>query len=139
MRISTLLNYANDPTESARQAKALESAGVDMIWIPEAYGFDAVSLLGYLAAETETVGLGSGILNTYSRTPAALAQTAASLDSLSGGRFTLGFFFQAEDGIRGRSPSRGLGDVYKRQVTGLLWLTQTRLLHIVMRLFYSIF
>ena len=90
MRISTLLNYANDPTESARQAKALESAGVDMIWIPEAYGFDAVSLLGYLAAETETVGLGSGILNTYSRTPAALAQTAASLDSLSGGRFTLG-------------------------------------------------
>ena len=45
-----------------------------MIWIPEAYGFDAVSLLGYLAAETETVGLGSGILNTYSRTPAALAQ-----------------------------------------------------------------
>ena len=90
MRISTLLNYANDPKDSARQAKDLESAGVDMIWIPEAYGFDAVSLLGYLAAETETVGLGSGILNTYSRTPAALAQTAASLDSLSGGRFTLG-------------------------------------------------
>ena len=90
MRITTLLNYATDPSEAATQARDLESAGVDMIWIPEAYGFDAVSLLGFLAATTDTVGLGSGILNTYSRTPAALAQTAAGLDALSGGRFTLG-------------------------------------------------
>ena len=90
MRIATSLNYATDPSEAANQARGLEAAGVDMIWIPEAYGFDAVSLLGFLAATTDTVGLGSGILNTYSRTPAALAQTAAGLDSLSGGRFTLG-------------------------------------------------
>ena len=90
MRITTLLNYATDPSEAATQARDLESAGVDMIWVPEAYGFDAVSLLGFLAATTDTVGLGSGILNTYSRTPAALAQTAAGLDALSGGRFTLG-------------------------------------------------
>ena len=90
MRITTSLNYATDPQEAAAQAKELEAAGVDCIWIPEAYGFDAVSLLGYLAASTSTVGLASGILNTYSRTPALLAQTAAGLDALSGGRFSLG-------------------------------------------------
>ncbi len=90
MRISTSLNYATDPSTAAAQARELEAAGVDRIWIPEAYGFDAVSLLGYLAASTSTVELGSGILNTYSRTPALLAQTAAGLDALSDGRFVLG-------------------------------------------------
>ncbi|MBJ30514.1 MAG: LLM class F420-dependent oxidoreductase [Acidimicrobiaceae bacterium] len=90
MRISTSLNYATDPATAATQARELEAAGVDRIWIPEAYGFDAVSLLGYLAASTSTVELGSGILNTYSRTPALLAQTAAGLDALSDGRFVLG-------------------------------------------------
>ena len=90
MRITTSLNYATDPQTAASQARELEAAGVDRIWIPEAYGFDAVSLLGYLAASTPTVELASGILNTYSRTPALLAQTAAGLDALSGGRFILG-------------------------------------------------
>ena len=90
MRITTSLNYATDPQTAATQARELEAAGVDCIWIPQAYGFDAVSLLGYLAASTSTVELASGILNTYSRTPALLAQTAAGLDALSGGRFTLG-------------------------------------------------
>ncbi|HAQ22529.1 MAG: LLM class F420-dependent oxidoreductase [Acidimicrobiaceae bacterium] len=90
MRISTSLNYATDPSTAAAQARELEAAGVDRIWVPEAYGFDAVSLLGFLAASTSSVELGSGILNTYSRTPALLAQTAAGLDSLSDGRFVLG-------------------------------------------------
>ncbi len=90
MRITTSLNYSTDPPAAAEQARRLEAAGVDCIWVPEAYGFDAVSLLGYLAASTGTVQLASGILNTYSRTPALLAQTAAGLDSLSGGRFSLG-------------------------------------------------
>ncbi len=90
MRITTSLNYATDPQTAATQARELEAAGVDCIWVPEAYGFDAVSLLGYLAASTSTVELASGILNTYSRTPALLAQTAAGLDALSGGRFILG-------------------------------------------------
>jgi F420-dependent oxidoreductase-like protein len=90
MRITTSINYTTDPQTAAAQARELEAAGVDRIWIPEAYGFDAVSLLGYLAASTSTVELASGILNTYSRTPALLAQTAAGLDALSGGRFTLG-------------------------------------------------
>ena len=58
--------------------------------MPEAYGTDAVSILGALAARTEGIGLGSGILNVFSRTPALLAQTAVTLDQLSNGRFSLG-------------------------------------------------
>ena len=90
MRISTQLTYAGDVRAAADQAVALEKAGLDLVWVAEAYGFDAVSLLGYLAARTDTVELGSGILPIYSRTPALLAQTAAGLDYVSGGRFVLG-------------------------------------------------
>ncbi len=90
MKIATFVNYADDPVVVAKYIQDLEAAGVDMAWVPEAYGFDAVSLLGYLAAKTETITLGSAILNVFSRTPAAMAQTAAGLDALSGGRFELG-------------------------------------------------
>jgi F420-dependent oxidoreductase-like protein len=90
MRLCTSLDYSSDPRASAARAVELERAGVDLVWVAEAYGFDAVSLLGYLAATTERIGLGSGILNAFSRTPAALAQTAAGLDAMSDGRFTLG-------------------------------------------------
>src|SRR2546423_699400 len=55
---------------------AAEAAGIDMVWVAEAYGFDAVSMLGYLAAKTERIGLGSGILPLGTRTPALLAMTA---------------------------------------------------------------
>src|SRR2546429_234436 len=90
MRVSTQLNYAGDIRAAADQVVALESAGLDLVWVAEAYGFDAVSLLGYLAARTSKVELGSGILPIYSRTPTLLAQTAAGLDYVSGGRFVLG-------------------------------------------------
>jgi F420-dependent oxidoreductase-like protein len=68
----------------------MERAGLDAVWVSEAYGLDAVSRLGYLAALTDRLHLGSGILPIYSRTPALLAQTAAGLDYVSGGRFILG-------------------------------------------------
>ncbi len=90
MQIATALNYADDFRKTVERARRLEAAGVDMILIAEAYGFDAVSVLGYLCAVTERVQLGSAILNTFSRTPACLAQTAAGLDALSNGRFVLG-------------------------------------------------
>ncbi len=84
------LIYAGNPRESADQVVALEKAGLDMIWVAEPYGFDAPTLLGYLAAKTETVEIAAGILNVYSRTPGALLQTAAGLDNVSGGRAVLG-------------------------------------------------
>lgn len=90
MKISTQLSYAGGFVESARQVAQLERAGLDLVWVPEAYGFDAPSMMGYLAAKTERVEIGSGILPIYSRTPALLAMTAAGVDELSGGRFHLG-------------------------------------------------
>ena len=82
--------YAGNPREAADQVVALERAGLDGVWVAEAYGFDAPTLMGYLAARTERVEIGSGILNIYSRTPAALLQTAAGLDNVSQGRAILG-------------------------------------------------
>lgn len=90
MKLSTQLAYFGNPREAADQVVGLEKAGLDQLWVAEAYGFDSVSLLGYLAAKTERVELGSGILNIFSRTPAALLQTAAGLDNVSGGRAVIG-------------------------------------------------
>ena len=90
MKLATQLAYFGNPRQAADEVVALERAGLDQLWVAEAYGFDAVSLLGYLAAKTERVELCSGILNIFSRTPAALLQTAAGLDNVSGGRAAIG-------------------------------------------------
>lgn len=84
------LAYSGNPVEAVDLVVELEAAGLDRVWIAEAYGFDAVSLMGFLAARTSRIELASGILNIFSRTPAALLQTAAGLDSVSGGRAILG-------------------------------------------------
>jgi F420-dependent oxidoreductase-like protein len=90
MLLSTQLQYGNDPIRQAEAVVGLEQAGLDVVWVAEAYSFDAVSLMGYLAARTERVQIGSGILPIYSRTPTLTAMTAAGLDALSGGRMILG-------------------------------------------------
>ncbi len=90
MKLGLQLMYAGNPREAADDLVALEKAGLDVLWVPEAYGFDSPTLMGYLAARTETVEIGSGIVNIYSRTPSALLQTAAGLDNVSGGRAILG-------------------------------------------------
>ena len=90
MKLSTQLMYAGNPREAADPVVALEQAGLDTVWVPEAYGFDSPTLMGYLAAKTERVEIGSAILNIYSRTPSALLQTAAGLDNVSQGRAILG-------------------------------------------------
>jgi F420-dependent oxidoreductase-like protein len=90
MKISTMLSYAGGFKESARQVAEMEQAGLDMVWVAEAYGYDAPSLMGYLAALTENVEIASGILPIYTRTPTLIAMTAAGIDALSGGRCVLG-------------------------------------------------
>ena len=90
MQISTLLSYAGGFKDAVEEIKQLESAGLDMVWVPEAYSFDAPSAMGYLAANTERVTIASGILPIYSRTPTLLAMTAAGIDYLSDGRCMLG-------------------------------------------------
>ena len=90
MLLSTQLQYGDDPITNAEAVVGLEKAGLDVVWVAEAYSYDAVSLMGYLAARTERVQIGSGILPIYSRTPTLTAMTAAGLDALSGGRTILG-------------------------------------------------
>ena len=90
MRIGTTLAYAADPRSGADEVAAWEQDGLDVIWVSEAYGFDAPTVMGYLAARTSRAHIGSAILPIFSRTPALLAQTAAGLDAMSGGRAILG-------------------------------------------------
>jgi F420-dependent oxidoreductase-like protein len=90
MRIGLGINYAGGFKEVAAEVADLERAGLDIVFVPEAYSFDAVSALGYLAASTQRVQLASGILQLYTRTPTLTAMTAAGLDYVSDGRFTLG-------------------------------------------------
>ena len=84
------LNYSGGFEESVAELAEHEKAGLDIVFVPEAYSYDAVSQLGFIAARTERVEIASGILEIYTRTPSLTAMTAAGLDFVSGGRFTLG-------------------------------------------------
>ena len=90
MQISMQLSYSGGFKEAADTVAELEQAGLDLVWVAEAYGFDGASLMGYLAAKTETVQIASGILPIYTRTPTLIAMTAAGVDALSDGRCVLG-------------------------------------------------
>ncbi len=90
MKVSTMLSYSGGFRQAARDVAEMERAGLDLVWVAEAYGFDSPSLMGYLAALTETVEIGAAILPIYTRTPTLIAMTGAGLDALCGGRFHLG-------------------------------------------------
>ncbi|HSV37219.1 MAG TPA: LLM class F420-dependent oxidoreductase [Nocardioidaceae bacterium] len=112
MKLSTMLMYAGNPREAADQVVSWEKAGLDTVWVAEAYGFDSPTLMGYLAAKTETIEIGAAILNVFSRTPGALAQTAAGLDNVSGGRAVIGLGAsgpQVIEGFHGMPYEKPLG------------------------------
>src|SRR5579859_534337 len=90
MRISSRIGYGDGFLKAVEHVVKLEEVGLDVLWVPEVYGNDAATRLGYLAARTRRVELASGIFPIYSRTPALLAQTAAGLDEISNGRAILG-------------------------------------------------
>lgn len=91
MKLSMMLSYGGGRFSAvADEAVALEKAGLDLLYVPEAYSADAVSAMGYLAAKTDTMQIGSGILPVYTRTPTLLAMTAVGMDDVTNGRFVLG-------------------------------------------------
>lgn len=90
MRTGIFLPYSGGFKESVDDVVRLEKSGVDVVLVPEAYSFDAVSQMGYLAAKTSTIEIGSGVVPIYTRTPTLLAMTAAGMDYISDGRFRLG-------------------------------------------------
>ncbi len=133
MKLSMTINYAGGHEESARQAAALEKVGLDVVWVAEAYSFDAPSFMGYLAAKTERIEIGSAILPLYSRTPTLLAMTAAGIDALSGGRAILGLGAsgpQVIEGFHGVPYDRPLGRT--REIIEIcrdVWAREAPLVH----------
>ena len=92
MRLGLTLPYTDRlPRETVITfVEAADRLGYDTLWIAEAYGWDAFTVLAELACRTERITLGTGIINVFSRSPALIAQSAASMDNISGGRFVLG-------------------------------------------------
>ena len=90
MRTGIFLNYAGGFLEAVDQIVELEKVGVDVAFVAEAYSYDAISQLGFLAARTSRMELATGVVPIYIRTPTLLAMTAAGLDYVSDGRFRLG-------------------------------------------------
>ena len=103
MRVGLFLAYWPwfSPAEQVELAVLADELGLDSVWISEAWGQDAVSVLGLLAGKTERVALGAGLMQIPARQPAATAMAAASLDVLSNGRFRLGL------GVSGPQVSEG--------------------------------
>src|SRR5829696_7772981 len=103
MRIGIFLAYWPwfTPQEQVELAVLADGLGLDSVWISEAWGQDAVSVLGLLAGKTERIALGSGLFQIPARAPTATAMAAATLDVLSDGRFRLGL------GLSGPQVSEG--------------------------------
>jgi F420-dependent oxidoreductase-like protein len=103
MRLAVNLGYwgAGNDRDNLAVAREAEAIGYDSVWAAEAYGSDAATVLAFVAAQTERIGIGSAIFQIPARTPAMTAMTAATLDSLSGGRFRLGL------GVSGPQVSEG--------------------------------
>jgi F420-dependent oxidoreductase-like protein len=91
-KVSISFNWQGpmDYEQALARVRLAEEAGVDTAWVAEAWGRDCFTILTLMARETQRIQLGTGIVNTYSRTPAALAQHFATLDELSGGRMIIG-------------------------------------------------
>lgn len=101
MKIGMVLPYSGGFNVAVERLRDFEHRGLDMVLVAEAYSFDAVSQLGYIAASTERLEIASGILPIYTRTPSLTAMTAAGLDYVSSGRFTLGIGSSGPQVIQG--------------------------------------
>jgi F420-dependent oxidoreductase-like protein len=104
VRLGFYMGYAppgTNPTELIELAQEAERVGYDSAWAAEAWGTDAVSVLGWLGATTSTIKLGSAILQIPARTPANTVMTAATLDLMSGGRFMLGLGLSGPQVVEG--------------------------------------
>ncbi|MFG3025407.1 LLM class F420-dependent oxidoreductase [Streptomyces sp. NPDC048254] len=89
MRIGMPLSYSGGFKETVAVLRDYEKARLDIVFVPEACSFDAISQLGFIAAHTERLEIAS-VLQIYTRTPTLTAMTAAGLDYVSDSRFTLG-------------------------------------------------
>lgn len=103
MKLSVNLGYwgAGNDADNLEVAREADRLGYSCVWAAEAYGSDAATVLAWIAAQTKQIDVGSAIFQIPGRTPANTAMTAATLDTLSGGRFRLGL------GVSGPQVSEG--------------------------------
>jgi F420-dependent oxidoreductase-like protein len=104
MRLGLSLGYQtawSTPADHLAMAQEADRLGFAVVWAAEAYGSDAPTMLAWIAGQTERIDIGAGIMQIPARTPAMTAMTAATLDTLSGGRFRLGL------GVSGPQVSEG--------------------------------
>ncbi|MEI7777889.1 MAG: LLM class F420-dependent oxidoreductase [Actinomycetes bacterium] len=103
MRLGLNLGYwgAGNDADNLVLAKAADDLGYSVCWAAEAYGSDAATVLAWVGAQTKQIGLGSAVFQIPGRSAANTAMTAATLDTLSGGRFRLGL------GVSGPQVSEG--------------------------------
>jgi len=102
VRIGLNIGYAGaDMSAVMPIIEHADRVGASTVWSAEAYGADAVTVLAYIAARTETIGIGSAIMQMPARTPAMTAMTAMTLDALSGGRFHLGLGLSGPQVVEG--------------------------------------
>ena len=103
MKLGVNLGYwgAGNDADNLALAREADRLGYAVCWTAEAYGSDAATILAWVAAQTEQIDIGSAVFQIPARTPAMTAMTAATLDSLSGGRFRLGL------GVSGPQVSEG--------------------------------
>ena len=103
MRLGLNLGYwgAGNDANNLELAKEADRLGYSVAWAAEAYGSDVPTVLAWVAAHTERIDVGSAILQIPARQPTMAAMTAATLDTLSGGRFRLGL------GVSGPQVSEG--------------------------------
>ena len=104
MRLGLSLGYQtpwSTPADHLALAKEADQLGYAVVWAAEAYGSDAPSILAWIAGQTQRIDIGSAVMQIPARTPAATAMTAATIDTLSGGRFRLGL------GVSGPQVSEG--------------------------------
>ena len=100
-----------DWQELVQYTMAADSMGVDYVWSAEAWGMDAVVPLAYIAAKTQHIKLGTGIIQISSRVPPMIAMTAQSLRTVSNNRFVLGLGVsgpQVVEGLHGASFAKPL-------------------------------
>src|SRR5215218_10367342 len=95
--------------EQVKLSRLGDELGLDSVWISEAWGHDAVSVLGYLAAKTERIALGSALMQIPARQPTATAMAAVGLDVVSGGRFRLGLGLSGPQVLKGGTACRSTG------------------------------
>ena len=92
MELGLNLGYwgAGNDADNIALAQEADRLGYSVVWAAEAYGSDAPTVLAWVGAQTERIDLGAAVMQIPARTPAMTAMTAATLDTLSGGRFRLG-------------------------------------------------